>query len=91
MLTRIDEAGDVATGVGAAVRELHALANLGSATFLLSCGARIYAHRMGRTLFTGSRPGATFIASEPLGGDWREVPEGGLVVIEAPERLSVAA
>ena len=91
VLTHVDEAGDVARGVTAAVRELHAIAELGAATFLLSCGARIYAHRLGRTLFTHARTDATLVASEPLGPDWTEVPERTVVVLEPPQRLSVAA
>ena len=91
VLTRIDEAGDVERGVAAAVRELHAIADLGAASFLLSCGARIYAHRMGRTLFTHATADATYIASEPLAADWREVHERELVVLSAREPISVAA
>jgi hypothetical protein len=82
---------NIARGVSTAIAELHAIAELGAATFLLSCGARIYAHRLGRTLYTLARDGATFVASEPPSGEWREVPERGLVVIEAPQLFSVAA
>lgn len=84
VLTHVDEAGDVERGVEAAVRALHALGDIGSANFLLSCGARLYAHRLGRSLYTASRGAARMVASEPLTDDpWREVPERGLVVLDA--------
>jgi predicted glutamine amidotransferase len=92
VLTRIDEVGDVERGVALAVRELRALGNVGSASFLLSCGERLYGHRIGRTLFTLTRGVATLIASERLTDeDWLEVPERGLVVIEATTVYSIAA
>jgi glutamine amidotransferase len=94
LLTRIDEAGgDVARGVVRAVGELHALPpdELGSATFLMSCGERLYAHRFGRSLFTLVRHGAAesrrtaaaIVASERLTDEaWLEVPERALVAID---------
>jgi glutamine amidotransferase len=78
--TQIAAAGDISRGVAAAVRALHALPAPGSANFLLSCGERLYAHRLGRSLFMLERSGATLVASEPLTDEpWREVPEGALV------------
>jgi glutamine amidotransferase len=50
LATAIDEAGDIERGLVAAVRELQALGDVGSASFLFSCGQRIYAHRLGRPL-----------------------------------------
>jgi glutamine amidotransferase len=83
ILTHIDEAGDVERGVAAAVRELHAIRDLGAASFLLSCGTRLYAHRLGRTLFTLARGTTTLVASEPLSAEpWVEIPERGLVAID---------
>jgi glutamine amidotransferase len=91
ILTHIDDTDDLDRGVTAAVHALRGIPELGAATFLLSCGARIYAYRHGRTLFTLSRPGATYIASEALTEDpWRELPEGGLAVIDE-QRLALAA
>lgn len=84
VLTRIDDTGDVARGIAIAVAELHALGDIGSASFLLSCGARLYAHRSGRELFTLARPSATLIASERLTDEaWVEVPERAVVMIDA--------
>jgi len=84
VLTHIDEAGEVERGVVAAVRALHALGEIGSASFLLSCGSRLYAHRLGRSLFTLGRGAAVLVASERLTDEpWHEVPERGLVVLDA--------
>ncbi len=93
VLTRIDEAGDVARGVASAVRALHAIAGLGSATFLLSGGARLFAHRLGRTLFFAHRDGVSFVASEPLtdSDHWTEVAERAVVVIDATAATQLAA
>ncbi len=92
ILTRIDATGDVERGIALAVRDLHALGNVGSASFLLSCGARLYGHRAGRTLFMLVRGSATLIASERLTDEaWLEVPERGLVVLDAPTPISIAA
>lgn len=91
LLTRVDEAGDVARGLVTGVAELHALAELGSATFLFSCGERLYAHRLGRSLFTlvrhtaheERRTAAAIVASERLTDEaWLEVPERTLVAID---------
>ncbi len=98
VMTHIDAAGDTETGVVAAVRELHAATDLGSATFLLSCGARTYAHRLGRSLFALTRHGAEevrrtasiVIASERLTAEaWVELDERSLVVIEDADSPSV--
>lgn len=83
IMTRIDDAGDVERGVSAAVHDLHALGEIGSASFLLSCGARLYAHRLGRSLFVLVRASAVVIASEQLTAEpWQELPEGALVVVD---------
>ncbi|CAN5141263.1 class II glutamine amidotransferase [soil metagenome] len=85
VLTQIDELGDPERGITAAVKLLHGLGNIGSATFLLGDGERLFAHRLGRTLFTASREGVTVIASEPLGDrdPWTEVAERELLVLDA--------
>jgi glutamine amidotransferase len=85
VLTQIDAAGDVETGIAAAVRTLHGLGSIGSASFLVSCGNRLYAHRLGRALYTTRRAGVALIASEPLtdADHWQEVAERQLVVLEA--------
>lgn len=82
ILTHIDDAADIERGVVSAVRELHALGPIGSTNFLLSCGARLYAHRCGRSLF--ARGGTdVVIASEQLTDEsWLELPERSLVVVE---------
>ncbi len=87
VLTQIDTEGDVARGVAAAVRVLHLLGDIGSASFLLSCGAKIYAHRLGRTLFVAHRDGASMIASEPLDETWTELPERAVIVLDAHEQV----
>jgi len=82
VLTHIDDAGDIERGVVAAVRALHALGDIGSTNFLLSCGARLYAHRAGRSLFARTS-GSVVIASEQLTDEaWQELPERSLVVVE---------
>ena len=87
--TRIDRAADIERGVIAAVRDLHAAGDLGSLSFLLSCGERIYAHRLGRGLYVVTRhdagePSSLLVASEPLTDEpWRELPERSLHVLEA--------
>jgi glutamine amidotransferase len=92
VMTYVDETGDVERGLTRAVRELHALGDIGSVTFLLSCGTRLYAHRLGRTLFTSIRDDAAIVASQRLdGGDWLEVPERAVVILEAPRTPSVRA
>ncbi|MBL8625161.1 MAG: class II glutamine amidotransferase [Myxococcales bacterium] len=96
--TQIDRAGDVERGVRAAVDALHAGGDLGSLNFLLACGRRIYAHRLGRALFALVRHGgdddrrtATLVvASEPLTDEaWRELPERSLHVLDAVDGAPV--
>lgn len=89
ILTHIDEAGAVGQGIARAVTAMHALGDVGSASFLLSCGERLYAYRCGRTLFTRMRGDVTIVASEPLTEEtWDEVPERGLIVLERPRTSS---
>jgi glutamine amidotransferase len=90
ILTRIDDAADVGAGVAQAVRELHALPEPGSVSFLLSCGHRLYAHRLARSLFVLVRPDATLVASEPFTDEpWRELADRELVVLgPSPARLA---
>lgn len=89
--THIDRAGDVEAGVVAAVAALHAAGDVGSLSFLVSCGDRIYAHRLGRSLHLLVRHGAdearrtpaVVVASEQLTDEaWRELPERSLHVLE---------
>ncbi len=83
VMTHIDRAPNVEHGVAAAVRVLHSLGDIGSASFLLSCGERLYAHRLGRSLFVLIRSGAVVIASEQLTGEaWQELPERSIVVVD---------
>jgi glutamine amidotransferase len=97
VLTHVDATGDVERGVMAAVRALHAFGEVGSASFLLSCGERLYAHRAGRALFTLERDTmaggrVVMIASEQLTDEpWREVPERAVVILTAPRSTSIAA
>jgi glutamine amidotransferase len=92
VLTHIDRARDVERGIAAAVRALHALSDLGSASFLLSCGTRLYAHRFGRSLYTLARGEVSLVASERLTDDaWLEVPERSLLSLDAPTTTSLAA
>jgi glutamine amidotransferase len=85
VLTQIDDAGDIERGIARAIATMQSLGDIGAASFLLSCGERLFAYRSGRTLFTLARGGATLVASEPLTDEhWREVPESGLVVIDRP-------
>jgi len=82
VLTHIDDAGEIERGVVSAVRDLHALGAIGSTNFLLSCGARVYAHRCGRSLFALATS-SVVIASEHLTDEaWHELPERSLVVAE---------
>jgi glutamine amidotransferase len=90
VLTHIDEAGGAKRGIAAAVRALHQLGDVGSATFLFSCGDELYAHRAGRTLYTSFGDGIAMVASEPLSSHWVEVPERALLVIE-PAVFRIAA
>jgi predicted glutamine amidotransferase len=92
VLTHVDAIGDVERGVMAAVRALHAFGDVGSASFLLSCGERLFGHRAGRALYTVETEGAVMIASEPLNDEpWREVPDRAVVILSAPALLSIAA
>jgi predicted glutamine amidotransferase len=86
--TQIAEAGDIERGVRRAVQVLHELGDIGAVTFLLSCGARIYAHRLGRTLFTSKRGNVAIVASEQLDDSaWHEVAERELIVVEGVDTL----
>ncbi len=93
VLTQIDECGDVELGIASAVKLMHGFGDIGSATFLLGDGERLFAHRLGRALFTASREGATVIASEPLGDSdtWSEVAERELIVLDAFTARALAA
>ncbi|MDB4961082.1 MAG: Glutamine amidotransferase, class-II [Myxococcales bacterium] len=92
LLTQIAAARDVAHGVATAVRTLRSLGDLGPATFLLSCGTQLYAHRAGRSLFTLARDGAMMVASEPLTDErWLEVPDQSLVVLDTMSVHAIAA
>lgn len=85
LLTRVDETDDPARAAADAVREIRAIADFGSATFLFSDGAQMLAYRQGRSLFSSAcdRAGAAMLASEPLGDvPWVEVREGALVCLE---------
>ncbi len=91
LTTQIDRAGDLERGVVAGVCLLHAAGAIGSLNFLLSCGERIYAHRLGRALHLLIRhePGdprrtpSLAVASEPLTDEaWHELPERSLHVLE---------
>lgn len=92
VLTQIDAAGDAERGIRAAVRDLHALGNVGTASLLISDGARLYAHRLGRPLFVAHRDGVAVIASEPLNESdrWDEIAERELLVLE-PHAIARAA
>jgi len=92
VLTYIDEAADIERGIAAAVRELHTLA-VGIATFLISDGAQLYAHRFGRELFIAYREGVALIASEPLteSDRWDPIAEKDFVVVEPSIVTRVAA
>lgn len=92
--TAIDEAGDLDEGIRNAVVRLHQLHrdnSIGSINFLLSCGARLYAHRLGRSLHIlerggdqdAQRPAAVAFASEQLTDEaWQEIAEGTLIRVE---------
>lgn len=91
LATRIDEVGDVEGGLVLAVRELHSFGDVGSASFLFSCGTRIYAHRLGRPLHAlvrhialdARRTPTVVVASERLTDEvWTELPERSLCVVE---------
>ncbi|MBP6632544.1 MAG: class II glutamine amidotransferase [Kofleriaceae bacterium] len=96
--TSIDREGEVERGVQAAVATLHELhdhhagaGGVGSINFLLSCGARLYAHRLGRSLHLLTRHGsaearrteAVVIASERLTDEpWTELADRTLLLVE---------
>ncbi len=86
LATHVDDAADLESGITAAVRELHALGDLGSTSFLLSNGSQIFAHRLGRSLDVLVRTGETpaiVVASEPLTDEaWTQLPERSLSVLE---------
>jgi glutamine amidotransferase len=108
LLTRLDEAGvDVRAQrpacertnavLSATMRDCRARPDFGSASFLLSNGATLYAHRFGRTLHvlergTAAEPScarrpAVFVASEPTTDEaWREVADGSLLRVDAAPR-----
>ena len=86
--THVASAASIELGVRAAVRRI---AGIGTANFLFSCGAQLYAYRQGRSLFAFARGGATLIASEPLGDDWYELSEGALVIVHQTAATSIAA
>lgn len=68
-----------------------ALAGLGTASFLLSDGTHLFAHRLGRALYTLHRPGIALVASEPLTDEsWLELRDGAFVEI-APAPAALAA
>jgi len=92
VLTHIDAAADIERGIAAAVRELHSL-EVGIATFLISDGAQLYAHRFGRELFIAHRDGVALIASEPLteSDRWDPIAEKDFVVVEPSIRTRIAA
>jgi len=87
--TRIDEATDSEAGLVAAVRELHAIPELGSANFLIPFGQRLYAHRPGRsppvlTRHGTPRTASITIASEQLTDEhWDELPERSLWAVDS--------
>jgi glutamine amidotransferase len=93
VLTHIDRAGEVTAGVTSAVRALHGHGSIGSASFLISDGLKLYAHRLGRALFTTQRRGVALIASEPLTDNdrWTEIAERQLVVLERPQPSGMLA
>lgn len=85
LLTRLDERGDAEMAVMDAIAEIRSIPEFGSASFLFSDGATLFAYRQGRSLFFGTcaRAGVTLIASEPLGDStFHEVEEGELLTID---------
>lgn len=96
LLTRIDEARDVASGLHAGVRELCAIPDVGAATFLCSDGRTLFAFVLGRSLYVldrvpdarvgaSRRTPAVLVASEPPTSEpWRAIEPGTLVPIAAP-------
>jgi predicted glutamine amidotransferase len=98
LMTSIDASGDVARGLDDAIAALRSLARAGTASFLLSDGERLWAHRSGRPLFlldrtaaTGRRTPSIAIASERLTDErWCEIEEGGLFVVGPASKRSNA-
>lgn len=91
--------GDLATAVRMAVQEVEALVRDQGASAALNLvvgdGSRIIATRYSvdlgvNSLYTSSRTGAQFLASEPLDddNDWKPVPEGHLIEMTA-ETLTI--
>jgi glutamine amidotransferase len=90
--THVASAGDVERGVCAAVRALRALGDIGAVSFLFATPTELYAHRLGRSLFTLARAGATLIASEPLTSEpWTEIAEGAVVALDTYAVHALAA
>jgi predicted glutamine amidotransferase len=86
VLTAIDEVGDVERGIRKAAAMLP---GLGTASFLISDGVRLFAHRLGRSLFVSHREGLSVIASEPLDAGWVELAERDVIVLEqAADKLA---
>jgi glutamine amidotransferase len=75
---------DVTRALVGVVRAAEAMFSEASMNFIVSDGQRLVATRRGRTLYTASRPGTRFLASEHLweGEDWESVPEDGVVAID---------
>jgi len=92
LMTCVDDARDTATGIATGVRALHAIAGLGSANFLISDGQRLYAHRLGRSLYTLARGEVAMVASERLTDEaWLEVPDATLLTLDVAVLTAVAA
>jgi len=86
ILTSVDDAPSLSQGVARATAELRRGPAIGSASFLFSDGARMFAFRQGRTLFTMAHQRAAIVASEPLTSDaWRELPDGSLTELVSGE------
>jgi glutamine amidotransferase len=89
LMTAIDDARSADEGLARAVGELRAAPGVGAVSFLLSDGLRLYAHRLGRTLFVldrtrdpGRRTPSVAVASERLTDEpWREIDQGTLLVV----------
>ena len=94
VLTQIDRAGEVTAGVRPP-RSAHSTrcGSIGSASFLISDGEKLFAHRLGRALFTTQRRGVALIASEPLTDNdrWTEILDRQLVVLERPQPSGILA
>lgn len=98
LLTRVDDAGDVESGLRQAAAELVAISDVGAATFLFSDGEALFAFVLGRSLFVldrvpearggaSRRTPAVIVASEPPTPEpWRAIEPATLVRIDAPLR-----